>query len=172
MSVTTKRIDTDVPKNVRLYGTDTAGGVVPMLTDLSGQLSVEVSVSDTLVAKISGEILRTFYSGNVTTIVANVTLSSSSLSGATYTSAAADVRQAKGISMQFINSGSAVLVASVYTSPNNVVYDTLAITAVTLAATNVKTVVLSPGIGYVKVYAANSDSGSISLLTCNLLSIE
>jgi hypothetical protein len=72
MSVIVKKIDTDVPKNVRLYGTDTAGGVVPMLTDLSGQLSIEVSVADSLVAKISGETviaktasLGTAVSGNV-----------------------------------------------------------------------------------------------------------
>lgn len=68
MSTVDKRIDTDVPKNVRLYGTELTGNtVIPLALDQSGQISVSLETADTLIAKVSGETLIVKNSGQIIT---------------------------------------------------------------------------------------------------------
>mgnify|MGYP001574538617 CR=1 FL=1 len=59
-----KRRDLDVPKNVQLYGVDYSGHVIPISTDLSGELKVDVTIGD-IIAVVSGNVTALLSSGEV-----------------------------------------------------------------------------------------------------------
>ncbi len=81
MSVVGKREDTDIPKNVRMYGTELTGNtVIPLALDQSGQITVSLETADTLIAKVSGETLIVKNSGQVLSI-ASGTIVISQVSG-------------------------------------------------------------------------------------------
>ena len=61
-----KRKDLDIPKNVQLYTVDYSGHIIPLMSDLSGQLSVDVTIGDiiaiisgSIISKVSGETVKT-----------------------------------------------------------------------------------------------------------------
>ena len=74
MSVLTKRLDTDVPKNTRLYGTDANGNIIPIVTDAAGGVSIAsgaivvTNISATITLESGAIVLADFIaisSGNV-----------------------------------------------------------------------------------------------------------
>lgn len=79
MSAINKRLDTDIPKNVRLYGTELTGNtVIPLALDQSGQITVSLETADTLIAKVSGE---TFKLAPASSILAGYTVVTSNSGG-------------------------------------------------------------------------------------------
>jgi len=183
--------DLDTPKNVRLFGTSLSGHIIPLETDLSGQLTLtltgdtigvtsgrvdvlsgQIHITSALVAIQSGEVH--VLSGQVVATLDYITSFSSiinvvpvyNLSGIV-TSAILDCGQFTDLSMRCVTSGANVTF-NVYTSPDNVLYDNVAYAAVNLNSNNIKTNPLVPGIGYIKVTATNNDSGATAVVVCTI----
>ena len=80
--------------------------------------------------------------------------------GATPTalSAAVDVRGAQTITLQGRNTNSTVLTITAYSSLDGTNYDDTAYASMVLAASQEKTIPITAGVGYLKIYIANGDA--------------
>jgi hypothetical protein len=74
MTVDTKNMrNLDIPKNAQMFGVTYSGSVIPLRSDLSGQIMVDVQIGD-IIAIISGSIY--VYSGEIHLLSGSVTLGS------------------------------------------------------------------------------------------------
>ena len=84
------------------------------------------------------------------------------------TSAALDVHDASSLVLQIRNGNSTSLNVYVYTSPDDSVYDDISWSSCNLGANQEKSILISPGIYYMKVTVTNADAANTTTVTTKL----
>lgn len=86
----------------------------------------------------------------------------------TNTSASIDVSDAVSLTLQVRNTDSTSLLIEVFTSPDDSVYDDKALASMVVTANQEATLLISPGVNYLRVKASNQDAANATVVTSKL----